>query len=131
MESARLKLVAGLVVDSSVLVTGERGKITTPEVIRSLRQALGDVPIVIITIVISALTVAEPGHGIHHPGTEEKARQRRRFPDELKRYVPIDPITGATAEIIARVDGTQAVKGITVPFADLLIGAWQPLCAIR
>ena len=109
-------------VDSSVLVTAERGSVTTPEVIRNLRQAVGDVP-----IVICALTVAELGHGIYHAGTEEKARHRRRFLDELKQHVPIHPITGATAEIIARIGGSQAVKGITVPFADLIIGA----CALE
>ncbi len=53
MESTHL----GLVLDCSVLITAERGKLTTSEVIRNLRQAAGDVP-----IVISALTVAELGH---------------------------------------------------------------------
>jgi predicted nucleic acid-binding protein len=126
MESPSLglaaSLVKGLVVDSSVLITAERGTITTPDVIRNLRQTAGDGP-----IVISALTVAELGHGIYHAGTEAKARNRRRFLDELKQHVPIHPITAATAEIIARVGGEQAVKGITTPFADLIIGA----CALE
>jgi len=82
----------------------------------------GDVP-----IVICALTVAEPGHGIYHTREEAKSRQRRRFLDELKLHVPIHPISGATAEIVARIGGEQAVKGITVPFADLVIGA----CALE
>jgi predicted nucleic acid-binding protein len=118
MESPGVGLAKGLVVDSSVLVTAERGKLTTPDVIRNLRQSAGDVP-----IVICALTVAELGHGIYHANTEAKAQHRRRFLDELKQHVPIHPITAATAEIIARVGGEQAVKGITVPFADLIIGA--------
>ncbi|HZL57410.1 MAG TPA: PIN domain-containing protein [Bryobacteraceae bacterium] len=122
MESRDLGLIRGFVVDSSVLVKAERGKLTTPEVIRNLRQAAGDVP-----IVISALTVAELGHGIYHAREEGKSRQRRRFLDELKQYVPIHPITGATAEIVARIGGEQAVNGITVPFADLIIGA----CALE
>ncbi len=125
MEPAELGLaneLAGLVVDSSVLVTAERGNVTTPDVIRSLRRTLGDVP-----VVICALTVAELGHGVHHAATEAKALHRRRFLDELKQYVPVHPITAATAEIIARVGGSQAAKGITVPFADLIIGA----CALE
>lgn len=121
MGSTGLGLAKGLVVDSSVLITAERGKLTTPEVIRNLRQAAGDIP-----IVICALTVAELGHGVYHAGTEAKAQHRRRFLDELKQYVPIHPITGITAEIIARVGGEQALKGITVPFADLIIGACAP-----
>jgi predicted nucleic acid-binding protein len=70
-----------------------------------LRQAAGDIP-----IVICALTVAELGHGIYHAGTEAKAQQRRRFLDELKQHVPIHPITATTAEIIARVGGEQALN---------------------
>jgi predicted nucleic acid-binding protein len=122
MESPGLGVIRGFVVDSSILVTAERGKLTTPEVIRNLQTAAGDVP-----IVISALTIAELGHGIYHTREEVKSRERRRFLDELKQYVPVHPITGATAEIIARVGGEQAAKGITVPFADLIIGA----CALE
>ena len=115
-------LVKGFVVDSSVLVTAERGSLTTPEVIRRLRQAGGDVP-----IVISALTVAELGHGVYHAADKAKSQHRRRFLDDLKQHVQIHPITGTTAEIVARVGGEQATKGITVPFADLIIGA----CALE
>lgn len=48
---------------------------------------------------------------------------RRAFLDELKATIPIHPITEATAEIIARVGGEQAAKGINLPLADLIIGA--------
>jgi predicted nucleic acid-binding protein len=122
MESAKLGSVKGLVVDSSVLIAAERGKLTTPEVIRNLRKSAGDVP-----IVISALTIAELGHGIYRADTVARAQHRRRFLDELKQHVPIHPITGTTAEIVARVGGEQGVKGIIVPFADLIIGA----CALE
>jgi predicted nucleic acid-binding protein len=99
MGSPDLGLAKGLVVDSSILVTAERGKLTTPDVIRNLRQSSGDFP-----IVICALTVAELGQGIYHANTEAKAQHRRRFLDELKQHVPIHPITATTAEIIARVE---------------------------
>jgi predicted nucleic acid-binding protein len=46
----------GLVLDSSVLVAAERGQLTTPEAIRRIREAVGDIP-----IVICALTVAVIG----------------------------------------------------------------------
>src|SRR5258708_2207752 len=114
MESALL----GGVLDSSVLVAAERQKRTTPEVIRSIRQIVGDIP-----IVICALTVAELGHGIYRADTPERAHQRRQFLDELKAHVPIHPVTETTAEIIARIGGEQAAKGVTLPLADLIIGA--------
>ena len=118
MESALL----GLVLDSSVLVAAERKKLTTPEAIKKVREAAGDVHIVICSI-----TVAELGHGIYRADTPERSRMRRQFLDELKAHVPVHPVTESTAEIIARVGAEQAAKGITLPLADLIIGA----CALE
>lgn len=118
MESALL----GVVLDSSVLVAADRKNLTTPEVIRSIRETIGDVP-----IVICALTVAELGHGIYRADTPQRAQQRRQFLEELKAQIPIYPVTAATAEIVARIGGEQAVKGVNLPLADLIIGA----CAIE
>ena len=84
----------GLVVDSSVLVAAERSRVTTPEVIGAIREAVGDV-----AIVICSLTVAELAHGIYRAQTPERSR------------------------IIARVGAGQAAKGINLPLADLIIGA--------
>lgn len=114
MESALL----GVVLDSSILVAAERKKLTTPEVIRSIRQTIGDVP-----IVIYALTVAELGHGIYRADTPHRAQQRRQFLEELKAHIPIYPVTATTAEIVARIGGEQAAKGVSLPLADLIIGA--------
>ena len=47
----------GLVLDSSVLIAAERAKLTTPEAIKNIRSAVGEVP-----IAICALTVAELAH---------------------------------------------------------------------
>jgi predicted nucleic acid-binding protein len=118
MESALL----GVVLDSSVLVAAERKESHTPEVIPSIRETIGDVP-----IVICALTVAELGHGIYRADTPQRAQQRRRFLDELKAHIPIHPVTATTAEIVARIGGEQAAKGVNLPLADLIIGA----CAIE
>jgi tRNA(fMet)-specific endonuclease VapC len=114
--------VLGVVLDSSVLVAAERQKLTTPEAIKKIRRAIREVP-----IVICALTVAELGHGIYRADTAERSLQRRQFLDELKAQVPVHPITESTAEIIARVSGEEAAKGITIPMADLIIGA----CALE
>ncbi len=73
------------------------------------------------------MTVAEVGHGIYRANTPEIRERRRAFLDDLKATVPIHPITAATAEIIARVGGEQATKGINLPLGDLIIGA----CALE
>jgi tRNA(fMet)-specific endonuclease VapC len=114
MESGLL----GVVLDSSVLVAAERRKLATPEVVRNIRQSIGDVP-----IVICALSVAELGQGIYRADTPERAQQRRQFLDELKAHIPIHPVTETTAEIIARIGGAQAAKGVNLPLSDLIIGA--------
>jgi tRNA(fMet)-specific endonuclease VapC len=118
MESA----ILGLVLDSNVLVAAERARLPTPGVVRNIRALIGDVP-----IVICALTVAELAHGIYRADSPERCRQRRQFLDELKAHVPVLPVTGATAEIIARVGGEQAGRGINLPLGDLIIGA----CALE
>jgi predicted nucleic acid-binding protein len=116
--------IRGLVLDSSVLVAAERAKLTTPEVLRNIRASadIGDTP-----IVISAMTVAELAYGIYRANTPERRQGRRQFVDELKAHIPIHPITETTAEIIARVGGEEAAKGINLPFIDLIIGA----CALE
>ena len=68
MESALL----GLVLDSSVLVAAERKKLTTSEAIKKVREAAGEV-----SIVICSMTVAELGHGIYRADTPERSRPRK------------------------------------------------------
>jgi predicted nucleic acid-binding protein len=74
------------VLDSSVLIAAERKRLTTPQVIRKVREAAGEV-----TIVISSLTVVELAHGIYRADRPERSRMRRQFLDELKAHVPIHP----------------------------------------
>jgi predicted nucleic acid-binding protein len=112
----------GLVLDSSVLIAAERRNLTAAQAIENVQQAVGEIP-----IILSAVSVAEIGHGIYRADTPELRDRRRAFLDELKATVPIHPITEATAEIVARIGGEQAGKGINLPLADLLIGA----CALE
>jgi len=48
---------------------------------------------------------------------------RLAFIDELKKHVPVHPITETTAEIEGQLSGEQGAKGITIPADDLFIGA--------
>ncbi len=118
MESALL----GLVLDSSILITAERRNLRPDQAIETVLKAVGEIPIVLCPV-----TVAEIAHGIYRANTPELRQRRRAFLDELKATVPIHPVTGATAEIIARIGGEEAAKGINLPMADLIIGA----CALE
>jgi tRNA(fMet)-specific endonuclease VapC len=114
--------VLGLVLDSSVLIAAERRNRTAVQAVESVQQTIGEIP-----IMLSAISVAEIGHGIYRARTPEIRDRRRAFLDELKATVPIHPITEVTAEIAARIGGEQAAQGINLPLADLLIGA----CALE
>jgi predicted nucleic acid-binding protein len=83
-----------------------------------VRRTAGELP-----VVLSAVSVAEIGHGIYRANTPELRQRRRAFLDELKATVPVHPVTEVTAEIVARVGGEQAAKGVNLPLADLLIAA--------
>jgi predicted nucleic acid-binding protein len=118
MESALL----GLVLDSRVLIAAERRKLTPEQVIVSVQKHISEIP-----VVLCSLTVAETGHGIYRASSPEIRNLRRAFLDELKATVPIYPVTEATAEIVARIGGEEAAKGILLPLSDLIIGA----CALE
>lgn len=118
MESTLL----GLVIDSSVLIAAERRKFSPEQAIETIRNTAGEIP-----VVLCALTVAEIGHGIYRAKTEEMRECRRTFLDELKATIPVHPMTDATTEIVARIGGEQAARGINLPLGDLIVGA----CALE
>jgi len=72
-------------------------------------------------------------HGIHRASTPEFRQRRRDFIDELKRHVPVHAVTDATGELMGKVSGEQAAKGIRLPFDDLAIGhrPWSKATAWR
>jgi predicted nucleic acid-binding protein len=114
--------ILGLVLDSSVLIAAERRKLIAAQAIESVQKTIGEAP-----VALSVVTVAEIGHGIYRANTPEIRRRRQTFLDDLKATVPVYPLTEATAEIVARIGGEQAAKGINLPLGDLLIGA----CALE
>jgi len=107
-----------LILDSSVIIAAERKRQTVEELLTLIGQTFGE-----IEIAISAVTVAELAHGVFRANTPELRLRRRAFLDELKKHVPVHPVTDSTAEIAGQLSGEQAAKGMTLPADDLLIGA--------
>src|ERR1017187_10494667 len=107
----------GLILDSSVIIAAERKRQTVEELLTFVGQSFGE-----IEIAISAVTLAELVHGVVRANTPEIRAARRAFVDELKKHVPVHPITDNTAEIAGQLSGEQAAKGVTLPADDLLIG---------
>ena len=114
MESTLL----GLVLDSSIVIDGERKGQTVEQLLEQVKERIGEVEIAICSV-----TLAELVHGVYRANTREIRERRRAFIDELKRHVPVHPVTAETGEIMGRIGGEQAAQGIKIPFDDLAIGA--------
>jgi predicted nucleic acid-binding protein len=108
----------GRILDSSVIIAAERKRQTVEGLLMSVGQAFGEVE-----IAVSAVTLAELVHGVARANTPEIRIARRAFIDELKKHVPVHPVTDCTAEISGQISGEQAARGNTLPADDLLIGA--------
>jgi tRNA(fMet)-specific endonuclease VapC len=108
----------GLILDSSVVVIAERRGDTVDKLIARLLAAAGDQD-----SALSAVGLTELVHGIYRAQSPEIRERRRSFMDELLRDVTVYPYTKETAMLAGKIDGEQRAQGITVPFADLLIGA--------
>jgi tRNA(fMet)-specific endonuclease VapC len=84
----------GLILDSSVIIAAERKRQTVEEFLTSIGRTFGEVE-----IAMSAVTLAELVHGVARANTPEIRIARRAFIDELKKHVPVHPVTDSTAEI--------------------------------
>jgi predicted nucleic acid-binding protein len=73
--------------------------------------------------VLSAVGLTELMHGIYRAQTAEVRNRRDAFIRELLNDVEVYPYTRDTALLAGKLDGEQQNRGITIPFADLLIGA--------
>jgi len=108
----------GLILDSSILIAGERRGETVRQVIERVRAAHGDAE-----SALSAITIIELTHGIYRAKTDEDKARREAFTDELARDMIVHPVSLAIAQLAGRIEGEQAAKGVSIALEDLLIGA--------
>lgn len=107
----------GLILDSSIIVAGERRGHNVPEILEQIRGTYGEVD-----IGLSVVTIAELMHGAYRAKIEADRLQRLAFIEELSSDVPVHPVTLEIARSIGRIEGQQPAKGIVLPFEDLAIG---------
>ncbi len=74
----------GMILDSSVVIAGERRGQTVRQILEEFKTAYGE-----IEIGLSVVTIVELTHGIQRAGTEERRQRRQAFVDELVRDVPV------------------------------------------
>ena len=62
-------------------------------------------------------------HGVHRAQGGPARSRRESFVRELLSDVEAHPFTRETPLLAGKIDGEQQSRGVTIPFADLLIGA--------
>lgn len=108
----------GLVLDSSIVIAAERRGDTVAQLLKEILIKAGDQE-----AVLSSIGLVELAHGIHRARTPEIRKQRETFIYELLADLAVFPFTNELALLAGRIDAEQQSRGITIPFADLLIGA--------
>ncbi len=112
------RLGAGLVLDTSNLITAERRGLGVAEILEQIQRIFGET-----RVGVSAVTIVELAHGVERAKTQEQRRRRQAFIHELRAAVTVYPVTDVIAELAGTVAGREAQRGVILPFADLLIGA--------
>lgn len=108
----------GLILDSSVIIAGERQGHTVRQILEQFQTGYGETQ-----IGLSVVTVVELTHGIQRAQSEDHRKRRQAFVDELIRDLPVYPVTVETAKLAGRIEGERAEQGVSIPFEDLLIAA--------
>jgi tRNA(fMet)-specific endonuclease VapC len=108
----------GIVLDTSVLIASERRAEGVSTVLQRVRAIHGEQ-----NAAFSVVTLVELTHGIYRARSDADRARRRVFAEELRRDMVVLPVTAEIAELAGRVEGEQAVRGISIAFEDLLIGA--------
>lgn len=104
----------GALIDSSVLIAGERGQIDLE--VRLTRHGEED-------FAISAVTASELLHGVHRARTPVQRSSREAFVEGLLARLPVIPFDLVTARAHARLSAELAAKRIAVGPHDLMIAA--------
>jgi tRNA(fMet)-specific endonuclease VapC len=107
----------GLILDTSTLITAERRRHSIATILEQIQAALGE-----SEVGLSAVTIFELAHGIQRAKPEAQRQRRQMFVDELRAVVTVHPLTDEIAERAGVISGREAERGVTLPFADLLIG---------
>ena len=114
MESVR----TGVILDSSILIAGERRNQTVAEVLERVEAACGKT-----AAALSAVTAVELTHGIYRARANADRLRRQTFVDEIFQTVAVYPLTLEVARLAGRIHGEQMGQGNSIDFPDLLIGA--------
>jgi predicted nucleic acid-binding protein len=108
----------GLILDSSVVIAAERNGYTVEQLIERILRSHGPQQ-----AGLSAVGLTEISHGVYRAKDPVRRSKREAFVEALLKAFIVHPYARSTALLAARIGGEQESKGVTIPFADLMIGA--------
>jgi tRNA(fMet)-specific endonuclease VapC len=108
----------GLILDTSVLIAGERRGMLLADVLGVARLSFPGA-----NIAISTITFVELDHGLYRARSEQDRARRKIFTDDVAADLISYPVDNEVAHLAGRIEGQQAAVGISIALADLLIGA--------
>lgn len=108
----------GVILDSSILIAGERRRESVWEVLERVEAVCGKT-----VAALSAVTAVELTHGIYRAKADADRKHRETFVEELFQTVAVHPLTLDVARLAGRIHGEQTGQGVSIDFPDLLIGA--------
>ncbi len=108
----------GLILDTSILVAGERRGEAIEDILRQTRVRYGEVD-----VALSAVSVVELTHGIYRAKSDSDRERRRVFAEGAFHDLIVHPVTLEIAQLAGRIEGEQASQGNSIAFEDLVIGA--------
>jgi tRNA(fMet)-specific endonuclease VapC len=104
----------GLVLDSSVLVAAERGRLDLDRVLAERADE---------DVAIAAITASELLHGVHRAATPAQRARREAFVEQLLAGLPVLPFDLVVARVHARLWADLLGRGQAVGAHDLQIAA--------
>jgi predicted nucleic acid-binding protein len=108
----------GVILDSSVLIAGERRGASVWDVLERVQTVCGRT-----VAALSAATAVELTHGIYRAKADADRLRRQNFVEELYQAVAVYPLTLEVARLAGRIHGEQMGRGVRIDFPDLIIGA--------
>ncbi|HWB95064.1 MAG TPA: PIN domain-containing protein, partial [Bryobacteraceae bacterium] len=108
----------GVILDSSVLIAGERRSDSVADVLDSVEVAYEKT-----TSALSAVTTVEMTRGIYRARTDSDRTRREAFVEELFPVVVVHPLTLEVARLAGCIYGEQMGRGVAIDVPDLIIGA--------
>ena len=96
----------GVILDSSILIAGERRRDSVWEILERVESACGKT-----VSALSAVTAVELTHGIYRAKSDADRERRQAFCEELYQAVAVHPLTLEIARLAGRIHGEQMGGG--------------------